>query len=76
MPAGATYEVVWRNTEDPAWTMAQGTGSATTIKLPISKDNVVFGVRSVDSAGHRSAAVLPTPTRPTRNFSAPPAPKS
>ncbi|MCU1222559.1 MAG: peptidase [Edaphobacter sp.] len=76
MPAGATYEVVWRNTEDPAWTMAQGTGSATTIKLPISKDNVVFGVRSVDSAGHRSAAVLPMPTRPTRNFSAPSAPKS
>ena len=76
MPAGATYEVVWRNTEDPTWTMAQGTGSATTIKLPISKDNVVFGVRSVDSAGHRSVAVLPTPTRPTRNFSAPPAPKS
>ncbi len=31
------------------------------VKLPISKDNVVFGVRSVDGAGHRSPAVLPLP---------------
>ncbi len=75
MPANATYEVVWRDTEDPTWTMAQSAGSATTIKLPISKDNVVFGVRSVDAAGHRSIAVLPTPTRPTRSFTSPP-PKS
>ncbi len=75
MPAGATYEVVWRDTEEPTWTMAQAVGSATTIKLPISKDNVVFGVRSVDSAGHRSFAVLPTPTR-VRNFIPPATPKA
>ena len=76
MPAGATYEVVWRDTEGPIWTMSQSAGSATTIKLPISKDNVVFGVRSVDSAGHRSIAVLPTPTRPARSVTPPPTPKS
>ena len=75
MPANATYEVVWRDTEDPTWTTSQSAGSATTIKLPISKDNVVFGVRTVDAAGHRSIAVLPTPTRPTRSFTTPP-PKS
>jgi len=75
MPTGATYEVVWRDTEDPIWTMSQTAGSATSIKLPISKDNVVFGVRAVDAAGHRSIAVLPTPTRPTRTFTPPP-PKS
>jgi Peptidase family M28 len=75
MPANATYEVVWRDTEDPTWTTSQSAGSANTIKLPISKDNVVFGVRTVDAAGHRSIAVLPTPSRPTRSFTTPP-PKS
>jgi hypothetical protein len=31
--------------------------------VPISKDNVIFGVRAVDSAGHRSLAVVPMPER-------------
>ena len=60
-PAGTQYEVVWRATEAPIWTNAQVAGSATTLKLAVSKDNVVFGVRSVDGAGHRSPAVLPKP---------------
>ena len=34
-----------------------------TVTLPISKDNVVFGVRAVDAAGHRSPAVVPWPVR-------------
>ena len=67
MPTNATYEVVWRPTEAPTWTMAQTAGAATSIKLPISKDNVVFAVRSVDAAGHRSIAVLPMPLRPARS---------
>jgi hypothetical protein len=62
-PAGATYEIVWRDTTAPLWTSSQNAGNATSITLPISKDNVVFGVRSVDRAGHRSVAVYPTPTR-------------
>jgi hypothetical protein len=45
------------------WTTFVSAGPATTIKLPVSKDNVVFGVRSVDAAGHRSIAVLPLPAR-------------
>ena len=60
-PAGTTYEVVWRGTEEPMWTMAESAGRELRVKLPISKDNVVFGVRSVDGAGHRSIAVLPMP---------------
>jgi peptidase M28-like protein len=71
MPAGATYEVVWRNTDAPSWTMAQSAGGETSLKLPVSKDNVIFGVRTVDAAGHRSIAVMPMPTRPTPNFAAP-----
>jgi len=60
-PAGTTYEVVWRATELPDWTTFVSAGPATSIKLPVSKDNVIFGVRSVDPAGHRSLAVYPTP---------------
>ncbi len=62
-PAGTTYEVLWRATEEPNWTTVQSAGAETSIKLPVSKDNVVFGVRSVDAAGHRSFAVLPEPMR-------------
>ena len=61
-PAGTAYEVLWRPTDAPTWTSAQSAGAALTLKLPISKDNVVFGVRSVDPAGHRSPAVLPKPS--------------
>ncbi|HKO19600.1 MAG TPA: M28 family metallopeptidase [Acidobacteriaceae bacterium] len=63
-PADASYEVVWRETTAPLWTNAQSAGTKTSITLPISKDNVVFGVRSVDAAGHRSPAVYPWPARP------------
>ena len=66
MPASGSYEIVWRPTDASGWTMAQSAGQATSIKLPVSKDNVIFGVRSVDAAGHRSPAVMPTPVRPTR----------
>ena len=62
-PAGATYEVVWRDTSAPTWTNLQSAATATTITLPISKDNVIFAVRTVDAAGHRSPAVYPTTTR-------------
>jgi hypothetical protein len=41
------------------------------VRVALSKDNVVFGVRSVDAAGHRSVAVLPMPQGRT----APAAPK-
>lgn len=63
MPAGATYEVVWRDTAAPNWTTSVSAGAATSITLPVSKDNVIFGVRTVDAAGHRSPAVLPAPAR-------------
>ncbi|WP_255462468.1 M28 family metallopeptidase [Granulicella sp. WH15] len=60
-PADTSYEVVWRTTESPLWqTVVKVTG--TDCKLPeFSKDNVIFGVRSVDAKGHRSPAVFPMP---------------
>jgi hypothetical protein len=80
-PAGTTYEVVWRATDAPTWTNVQSAGSALTIRLAISKDNVIFGVRSVDAAGHRSPAVVPvpavrqtmSPSTPARQRTPPPA---
>ena len=62
-PAGTTYEVLWRPTAAPTWTNVQSAGAALTLNLAISKDDVVFGVRSVDAAGHRSPAVVPVPAR-------------
>lgn len=74
-PEGAApdtrYEVVWRVTTAPDWQYvsgpakfkaSDGTGefSAT---LPVSKDNVIFGVRSVDAQDHRSPAAAPIPER-------------
>ncbi len=60
-PAGATFEVVYRDSDQPDWTSVVSAGTETNVALPISKDNVIFGVRSVDAAGHRSAAVYPIP---------------
>ena len=62
-PTNTSYQVLWRPTDQPTWTDFADAGPANTLKLPISKDNVIFAVRSSDPAGHRSPAVLPTPTR-------------
>ena len=58
-PGLAGYEVVMRETTAPDWTSAVGVGNVTTVTLNISKDNVQFGVRAVDRAGHRSPAAFP-----------------
>ncbi len=75
-PAGATasvtYEVVWRPTDQPLWTTYASAGSAHSLKLAVSKDNVVFAVRSVDGEGHRSIAVFPTPAGGPRRPAPPP----
>lgn len=71
MPADGSYDVVWRDTDAPTWTTFVNVGTATSVKLPVSKDNVIFGVRSVDKAGHRSIAVVPMPSRPPREFGRP-----
>ncbi len=74
-PADTTYEVVWRPTDAPTWTNVASAGSALTLRLDISKDNVVFGVRSVDAAGHRSPAVVPYTVRWAMMMMSPSAPR-
>uniref|UniRef100_A0A7V4XRH5 M20/M25/M40 family metallo-hydrolase n=1 Tax=Acidobacterium capsulatum TaxID=33075 RepID=A0A7V4XRH5_9BACT len=77
-PSSTHYWIVWRPTASPNWTreipatklagvkngayQASPDGSYTAT-LPISKDNVIFGVESVGPHGQRSLAVVPMPTR-------------
>ena len=57
------YEVLWRATSSPEWEHVEKVGSATRTTLKLSKDNVIFAVRAVDRAGHRSLPVVPVPER-------------
>ncbi len=59
----AGYEVVWRATTSPEWEHVLRVGNVTKSTLQISKDEVIFAVRAVDGAGHRSLAVVPVPER-------------
>jgi Peptidase family M28 len=63
--AGATaYEVVWRKTTDADFSDENVTRTTETkVDLTESKDNVIFGVRSVDAKGHKSLIVIPEPER-------------
>jgi hypothetical protein len=61
-PDLAGYEVLWRETTAPDWTNSRFVGDVTTYTIDLSKDNVFFGVRSVDQAGNRSPAAAPQPS--------------
>jgi len=37
-------------------------GKVSTVTIDLSKDNVFFGVRAVDRAGHRSPTAAPQPS--------------
>jgi hypothetical protein len=63
VPGAAAYEVFWRATSAPDWEHVQTVAGATGATLKVSKDNVIFGVRAVDAAGHRSLPVVPEPER-------------
>jgi hypothetical protein len=62
---GATaYEILWRRTTDAEFPEENVTRvTATKADLNQSKDNVIFGVRSIDAKGHRSLVVIPEPER-------------
>jgi hypothetical protein len=53
--------VLWRETTAPDWTHVIAVGDVTTATIDLSKDNVFFGVRAVDHAGHRSPVAAPLP---------------
>ena len=57
----ASYEVLWRATTSADWERVVPASGLKETTVPVSKDNVVFGVRAVDAQGHRSLVVLPRP---------------
>ena len=60
----AGYEVIWRETTSPTWEHARWAGSATSFTLRgISKDDFLFGVRSVSPHGRRSPVTFAMPGR-------------
>lgn len=62
--AGASdYEVLWRATSSPQWEFAQRVGDVRMATVAISKDNVIFGIRALDVAGHASLPGVPVPER-------------
>jgi hypothetical protein len=62
--AGASdYEILWRETSSAQWEFAQRVGDVRRATVAISKDNVIFGVRALDSAGHFSLPGMPVPER-------------
>ena len=63
VPGASGYEVLWRATTAPEWEHVQKFGPETRATLKVSKDNVIFGLRAVDAAGHASPVVTPTPAR-------------
>lgn len=62
-PEVAGYRVVWRDTDSAAWQQFKDVGRATRVTLPVSKDNVVFGVQAVSKKGFASLASYPLPRR-------------
>jgi hypothetical protein len=74
-PADTHYQVLWRETDASDWQYVgeaakyddKAEGTSHTLTVPISKDNVYFGIRSCDNKSHCSAAVAPTPEIPQRN---------
>lgn len=59
-PDVASYEVVWRPTTASLWTHAVDVGKAGNAILPLTKDNVIFGVRAVGKNGYKSPVVYPS----------------
>jgi hypothetical protein len=68
-PDSIQYQIVWRETAASDWqfsTDASKYGAKpgnNSVTLPVSKDNVFFGVRACDASWHCSQAVPPLPER-------------
>jgi len=61
-PDLAGYRIVWRDTTAAVWQHHLDVpASQTRVTVPVSKDDVVFGVQAFDAGGHVSMAVYPQP---------------
>jgi hypothetical protein len=57
------YEILWRATDASTWQYAHRVGNVLSATVDASKDDYIFGVRSIDARGLRSPAVYPAPVR-------------
>jgi hypothetical protein len=63
-PDVAGFEILWRDTTSARWDHALEVGKVNRVTLPgLSKDDFHFGVRSIDTKGHRSLVVFALPSR-------------
>jgi len=68
-PNSIHYQIVWRETAASDWQFSTdafkygATPGNHSVTLPVSKDNVFFGVRACYAASHCSQAVAPVPER-------------
>jgi hypothetical protein len=62
-PDLAGYRIVWRDTTAAQWQGSQLVGKVTAFTVPLSKDNVFFGVQAIDKDGNVSPASYPMPQR-------------
>lgn len=53
-PDVAGYELVWRETTAAVWSGSKDVGTDLEVTVPVSKDNLFFGVRAYDDEGYRS----------------------
>jgi hypothetical protein len=63
VPGAVRYEIVRRASTDADWTAATDADNVTTITVPFSKDDWLFGVRAVDAQGHSGVVAFPLPRR-------------
>jgi hypothetical protein len=64
-PERAGFEILWRETTDPRWSVATFVANpGETVLTGVSTDNRFFAVRSVGRNGARSIAVAAEPKRP------------
>lgn len=60
-PSVVGYRLVWRESDAAWWQFSRDFGRVSQATVPISKDNVLFGVQSLSARGHASLAVYPLP---------------
>ena len=53
-PMTKSYELVWRETTEAAWTYTKDVGLVGEVTVGTSKDDHFFGVRAVSGVGHKS----------------------
>jgi hypothetical protein len=54
----AGYEVVWRRTTSAVWEAQRDVGMATETRVPLSKDDLFYGVRAYDRDGYRGVVAF------------------